>query len=68
MKTAKFYWNKETIDYYADFNYLNGWAITAIKIYEYVADECDWVDEEEFRLLYADLLDQVEEKIIKESL
>jgi hypothetical protein len=64
----EFYWDSETINYYAEFNYLNGWASTAMKIYEYVADECDWDGEEDFRSLYSDLLDQVEDKILTEGL
>ena len=60
MSKNKFYWNSETIDYYVEYNYLNGWASTALRIYEYVADECDWDGEEDLRSLYFDLLNQVE--------
>ena len=63
-KVKKFYWNSETINYYVEYNYLNGWARTALIIYEYVADQCDWDGEEDFRSLYSDLLEQVEEKVL----
>lgn len=62
-KVNKFYWNSETIDYYVDYKSLNGWASTALSIYEYVADECDWDGEEDFRSLYSDLMNQVEKTI-----
>ena len=67
-KVNKFYWDSETINYYVEYNYLNGWASTALRIYEYVADQCDWDGEEDFRSLYSDLLDQVEDKILTEGL
>jgi len=63
-RVNKFYWDSETINYYVEYNYLNGWASTALRIYEYVADECDWDGEEDFRSLYSDLLNQVEEKVL----
>ena len=63
-KVNKFYWNSETINYYVEYHYLNGWASTALRIYGYVADECDWDGEEDFRSLYSDLLNQVEEKVL----
>lgn len=59
----KFYWDSDTIDYYVNFEEVNGWASTAMRIYEYVADECDWSDEKDMRALYLDLLTQVENKI-----
>lgn len=63
----KFYWDSDTIDYYVNFEEVNGWASTAMRIYEYVADECDWGDEKDMRALYLDLLTQVENKINEES-
>ena len=63
----KFYWDSDTIDYYVNFEEVNGWASTAMRIYEYVADECDWSDEKDMRALYLDLLTQVENKINEES-
>ena len=63
----KFYWDSDTIDYYVNFEEVNGWASTAMRIYEYVADECDWSDEKDMRALYLDLLTQVEDKINEES-
>lgn len=62
---SKFYWDSDTIDYYVNFEELNGWASTAMRIYEYVADECDWDGESDMRALYLDLLTQVENKINK---
>ena len=63
-KVKRFYWDSETIKYYVEYNYLNGWASTALRIYEYVADECDWDGEADFRSLYSDLLNQVEEQVL----
>ena len=63
----KFYWDSNTIDYYVNFEEVNGWASTAMRIYEYIADECEWSDEKDMRALYLDLLTQVEDKINEES-
>jgi len=62
-KVNKFYWDSDTINYYVEYNYLNGWASTALRIYEYVADECDWDGEADLRSLYIDLLKRVEEEL-----
>jgi len=61
MSESKFYWDSDTIDYYAGLT--NGWASTALAIYKYIADECEWEDEADMRLLYLDLLEQVEDRI-----
>ena len=66
MKENKFYWDSDTIDYYAEYQGANGWSSTAFEIYKYVADECDYEDEGDMRALYFDLLKQVENKINKE--
>jgi len=42
MSEYKFYFDEDTVNYYVEFEELNGWASTAMRIYEYVADECDW--------------------------
>jgi hypothetical protein len=63
---TKFYWDEDTINYYANFEETNGWANTAMKIYEYVADECEWEDETDMRAAYLNLLEQVEEEIYKQ--
>lgn len=63
MTRYEFYFDQSTIDYYVDYNYLNGWANTALKVYEYVADECEWEDEEDLRNLFLDLLNQIEDKL-----
>ena len=66
MKENKFYWDSDTIDYYAEYQDANRWSSTAFEIYKYVADECDYEDESDMRALYLDLLKQVENKINKE--
>ena len=66
MKENKFYWDSDTINYYAEYQDANGWSSTAFEIYKYVADECDYEDESDMRALYLDLLKQVENKINKE--
>jgi len=66
MQTTKFAWNEDTIDYYVNFEETNGWANTAMRIYEYVADECEWEDETDMRAVYLDLLEQVEAEINKQ--
>lgn len=63
----KFHWDSDTIDYYADYQDANGWASTAMRIYEYVADECDWDGETDMRALYFDLLNQVEDKVYEDE-
>ena len=67
MDKYKFYFNPATVDYYVDSfrncEFGNGWAGTALEIYKYVADECDYDDESDMRALYLDLLEQVEDKI-----
>ena len=63
MSEYKFYFDSDTVDYYVNFEELNGWASTAMRIYEYVADECDWDGETDMRALYLNLLTQVEDKI-----
>jgi hypothetical protein len=65
MSESKFYWDSDTIDYYANFQDGNGWASTAFEIYKYVADECDYEDEKDMRALYLNLLTKVEDKINK---
>ena len=61
MSKSRFYWDSDTIDYYAGLT--NGWAVTAFEIYKYVADECEWSDEKDMRALYLDLLTEVEDKV-----
>lgn len=63
MTRYEFYFDQSTINYYVEYNYLNGWASTALRVYEYVADECDWEDEEDLRNLFLDLLNQIEDKL-----
>ena len=66
MSEYKFYFDEDTVNYYANFQDGNGWASTAMRIYEYVADECDYDGETDMRALYLDLLNQVEDKINEE--
>ena len=61
MSEYKFYFDEDTVNYYAELT--NGWASTAFEIYKYVADECDWESETDMRAVYLDLLIQVENKI-----
>lgn len=63
MTRYEFYFDQSTINYYVEYNYINGWASTALRVYEYVADECDWEDEEDLRNLFLDLLNQIEDKL-----
>jgi hypothetical protein len=63
MTRYEFYFDQSTIDYYVDYNYLNGWASTALRVYEYVTDECEWEDEKDLRNLFLDLLNQIEDKL-----
>ena len=63
MDKDKFHWDSDTINYYADYQDANGWSGTALEIYKYIADECDYDDESDMRALYLDLLEQVEDKI-----
>ena len=67
MSESKFYWESDTIDYYVtgfrNCEFGNGWAGTALEIYKYIADECDYDNESDMRALYLDLLEQVEDKI-----
>ena len=65
MSEYKFYFGSDTVDYYVNFQDRNGWASTAMRIYEYVADECDYDGKTDMRAVYLDLLTQVEDKIRK---
>ena len=65
MSESRFYWDGDTIDYYAEMSEKFGHFDTAFEIYKYVADECDWDGESDMRALYLDLLTQVENKINK---
>ena len=63
MNKYKFRWDNGKIDYYADYQDANGWAGTALEIYKYVAFLCNNHFDSDFRKLYLDLLEQVEDKI-----
>lgn len=67
MSEYRFYFDKSTIDYYVNLEEANGFAHTAYRIYEYVADECEWSDETDMRYVFADLLQQVEDEIYKQQ-
>ena len=49
MDKYKFYFNPATVDYYVDgfrnCEFGNGWAGTALEIYKFISDECDYDDE-----------------------
>ena len=59
----EFYWNDETIDYYVDLYVLNGFAHVAIRVLDFVTNECSLEDGESVEDLFASLITQVEDKI-----
>jgi len=59
----EFYWNPETLDYYVDLCDLNGFALVAIRVLDFVTNECDLEDGETIEQLFASLMTQVENKI-----
>ncbi len=59
----EFYWNDETINYYVDLYDLNGFAHVAIRVFDFVANECSLEDGESVEELFASLITQVEDKI-----
>ena len=65
MSESKFYWDGDTIDYYAKESRKFGNFYTAFEIYKYVADECEWKNEADMRAVYLDLLLKVENRINK---
>lgn len=67
MDKHKFYFNDTILDYYTGYQEANGWASTAMRIYEYAADECTWEYDADMRELYLDLLEQVEDKIREQN-
>ena len=61
----EFYWNEETIDYFADLYDLNGWAHASQRIFSFVLNECDVQDDETYQDLFNDLIVKVEYKANK---
>jgi len=59
----EFYWNPETIEYYVDLYDLNGFALVAIRVLDFVTNECSLEDGESVEDLFASLITQVENKI-----
>ena len=59
----EFYWNDETINYYVDLYDLNGFAHFAIRVLDFVTNECSLEDGESVKDLFASLITQVEDKI-----
>ena len=59
----EFYWNDETINYYVDLYDLNGFALVAIRVLDFVTNECSLEDGESVEDLFASLITQVEDKI-----
>jgi len=59
----EFYWNDETINYYVDLYDLNGFALVAIRVLDFVTNECSLEDGESVEDLFASLITQVENKI-----
>ena len=63
----EFTWNEETIDYFADLYYSNGWAHVAQRVLNFVTHECDLEDGETTQDLFNNLIVKVEDKVIKEE-
>ena len=63
MENTKFYWNPETIDYYVDLYDLNGFASVAIRVLDFVTNECSLEDGETTEQLFASLITQIEDNI-----
>lgn len=63
----EFYWNEETIDYFAELYDLNGWAHVSQRIFSFVLNECDVQDDETYQDLFNDLIVKVEDKVLKEE-
>jgi hypothetical protein len=63
----EFYWNEETVDYFADLYDLNGWAHAAQRIFSFVLNECDVQDGESLQDLFNDLTVKVENRIFKKN-
>ena len=59
----EFYWNDETINYYVDLYDLNGFALVAIRVLDFVTNECSLEDGESVKDLFTSLITQVEDKI-----
>ena len=69
MGNKDFYWNEETIDYFAELYDLNGWAHVAQRVLSFVTHECDLEDGETTQDLFNDLIVKIEDKInIKKSI
>jgi hypothetical protein len=56
----EFYWNPETIEYYVDLYDLNGFALVAIRVLDFVTNECSLEDGESVEDLFASLITKVE--------
>jgi hypothetical protein len=63
MENTKFYWNPETIEYYVDLYDLNGFASVAIRVLDFVTNECSLEDGETTEQLFASLMTQIENNI-----
>jgi hypothetical protein len=59
----EFYWNPETLDYYVNLYDLNGFALVAIRVLDFVTNECSLEDGETEEQLFASLMTQIEDKI-----
>lgn len=63
----KFYWDEDTIDYFAELHSLNGWAHVSKRVLNFVTHECDLEDGETTQDLFNDLIVKIEDKVIKEE-
>ena len=59
----EFYWNPETIEYYVNLYDQNGFARVAIRVLDFVTNECSLGDGETTEQLFASLITQIEDNI-----
>lgn len=63
----EFYWNEETIDYFAELYDLNGWAHVSQRALAFVLDDCEVQEDETIFDLFGDLMNKIEDKVNKEE-
>lgn len=61
IKGERFTWDIDTVEYYAVKYVELGLTATALEILDYVRYECSLEDDETWEMLYADLLEVVED-------
>jgi hypothetical protein len=60
-------WNEDTIDYFVELYDLNGWAHVSQRALAFVLDDCEVQDGETYQDLFGDLINKIEDKILKEE-